>query len=198
MNIGEKKLAAMDDVVYGERWKPRSGWHDDHVQRDGTPEYLPAIMQSSVEFAMLTGVLADRDLLSGRFLQLGVGECAASHHLWLALFDDGGVTLDRNGFYSNDEVFPGGDTHDPAMLAEVARLGPYEFLFVDAGHDFEDARRDHLDCGPMVVPGGVIAFHDALFRKTYPEVEVWRYLQTLDGVVHLCASDVGVAFLVKK
>ncbi len=192
------RLAAVDCVAYDPRWAPRHGWHDEHVQHDGKPDYLPAIMQVSAEFITLAMVLVDHDLIDGRFLQLGVGECPASHALWCALFKGGGVTLDLNGFYEGDVVTAGGDTHDPAMRELIGQRGPFDFLFIDAGHDYADVEADYRDYGPMVRPGGIIAFHDALFRRAYPEVEVWQFLQTLDNVVHIAMSDVGVAYVVKE
>lgn len=180
-----------------EMWKPRWGWHDDHAHFDGTARYLPAIQQVREEFLMLAQMLDGRNLLSGRALQLGVGETGASHEVWRLLFDRGAVTLDFNGLYVDTTITSGGSTHDAAMRDLVRKEGPFDFLFIDAGHDYFDVRTDYKDYAQMIVSGGVIAFHDALFRKTYPEVEVWRFLQTLDGVTHLCASDVGVAYVVK-
>jgi len=39
---------------------------------------------------------------------------------------------------------------------------PIHFLFVDGDHKYKVVREDIKNWGPKIVPGGVIAFHDAL------------------------------------
>lgn len=190
-------LAAVDARIAPDKFPPRWGWHDDHRSRDGTPGYLPALQQVRGEFSGLLDVLkAAPGVLGGRCLQLGMGECDASHEVWRAMFAGGAVTLDWSGLYVDGRPRQaGGDTHDSTVGAKVVVHGPYDFLFVDAGHSFEDVRLDHRDYGPLVRKGGIVAFHDSLPRKAYEEVEVWRYLETLGDRVHQIGTEVGIAWL---
>lgn len=191
-------IIAIDDILNQGRWVPRWGWHDDHRQLDGTTDYLPALQQVRSEFFDLVEVLDRANVIGGRCLQLGIGECEASHAMWRLLFRDV-VTIDWSVLAHQDErVVPGADTHSHPAAAFAASHGHYDFLFIDAGHSFEDARLDHRDYGPMVRKGGIIAFHDSLQRKGYEEVEVWRYLETLGGRVNPIGSEVGTAWIVQE
>ena len=189
----------VDKVLRRPGYLPRFGWHDDHRDRDGTPGYLPALQQVRAEFSGLLDVLAATPgVLGGRCLQLGIGECDASHEVWRVLFARV-VTIDWAMFADQGvRTKPGADTHAPATVGFAAARGPYDFLFIDAGHDFEDVHQDYRAYGPLVRKGGIIAFHDSLPRKGYEEVEVWRFLADLakTGVdVHQIGTEVGVAWV---
>jgi len=203
-------LADIDALIArGGAFTPRWGWHDDHRETDGTPAYLPALQQVRGEYAALLDVLV-RELgrtetvvggrIDGRCLQLGLGECAASHHAWMQVFGRKVVvTLDWGAVLVNNAEFTGVDVSTTEAVGIAAVGAPYDFLFIDAGHSAEDARRDHANYGPLVRPGGIIAFHDALRRPGFEEaVQVWRYLAELPGKVNMIGVEVGTAWLRKE
>lgn len=175
---------------------PRWGWHDDHRAHDGTPAYLPAMQQVRSEFVALLDFCDEAGLLDGKCLQLGVGECDASHRVWCHAFQGGVMTIDWRGVWVDNFEFDGADTRSPDVQVFAAGQAPYDLLFVDADHSFDGVKLDHETYGPLVRPGGVIAFHDSLERKGYAEVEVWRYVNGLPGVVHRAEhSEVGLAWI---
>lgn len=193
-------------VGRGGRYAPRWGWHDDHRAADGTPAYLPALQQVRAEYKEFLEVLAGAKLSAGypdrlgySCLQLGMGECRASHDAWLLAFENV-LTLDWGATVLSYEVSqPGYDVASGEAIAIAQHFSPYDMLFIDAGHSAEDARRDHANYGPMVRPGGIIAFHDALRRPGFEEaVRVWEYLETIQGEVNVIGSEVGVAWLRKE
>ena len=155
------------------------------------------------ETAALLDVLAtelvggDRvNKIPGRCLQLGLGECRASHEVWRCVFDKSVVTLDWGAVLVNDGEFTGTDVSTLSAVGIAAVSAPYDFLFIDAGHTAEDARRDHTNYGPLVRPGGIIAFHDALLRPGFEDaVRVWEYLASLNQRVNVIGSEVGVAWI---
>jgi predicted O-methyltransferase YrrM len=56
-----------------------------------------------------------------------------------------------------------GDSHAPETLARTRaalRGEALDFLLVDGDHTYDGVRRDFADYGPLVRPGGLIAFHD--------------------------------------
>ena len=55
-----------------------------------------------------------------------------------------------------------GDSHDPGTLAQVRTLlsRPLDLLFIDGDHTYAGVRADFESYGPLVRPGGLIAFHD--------------------------------------
>lgn len=47
-----------------------------------------------------------------------------------------------------------------------------DFAFIDGDHTYEGVKADFHDYGKMVRPGGIIAFHDILYRKDQPTIRV--------------------------
>lgn len=196
-------------VARGGEFMPYWGWHDDHRHLDGTPEYRPALQQVRGEFAEFLSVLVSLPP-GGACLQLGMGECDASHEA-LRLYFDRVVTLDWRCVAVDDRRREPGV--DIASIEGVRRalqamkpswdeaMGvpcPFDLLFIDADHSELGTARDHANYGPLVRPGGIVAFHDALRRPGFEEaVQVWRYLETLSVPVHVIGSEVGIAWLRK-
>ena len=186
------EITDIDAIIAPGKFPGFWGWHDDHREQDGKPGYAPALMQVRAEFAELLDVInAMPNRRCG--LQLGLGNCRASHVVWSAIFLQA-VTVDRGISLMDDIAAPGMDTHDEAALRWAKQFAPYDFLFIDAGHDYADVDRDMHDYGLLVRPGGIIAFHDTLPRSAYPEVEVWRYIETLKDVTTI-GTEVGISWL---
>lgn len=64
------------------------------------------------------------------------------------------------------------DSHAPATREQVRRFlagRPLDFLFIDGDHSYEGVRQDYEQFGPLVRPGGLIAFHDIVgdYRHRY-------------------------------
>jgi len=66
-----------------------------------------------------------------------------------------------------------GDSRDPAVVRQVELSAPYDWVFIDAGHYYQEVGADWLNYGPMV-DDGIIAFHDILEGHGHPEIEVHR------------------------
>jgi hypothetical protein len=131
-------------------------------------------MQVRSEFAGLIEVLRAQDCLGAKkALQLGMGECDASHHAWRKLCQRLVITLDFRAVGHNETTLPGIDIRSREALKYATDNGPYDVLFIDAGHKMEDIRRDH-------------------------EIDVWRYLETLDRPANQIGSEVGIAWIVKE
>jgi predicted O-methyltransferase YrrM len=65
--------------------------------------------------------------------------------------------------------------------AVVDRFGgeQIDFAFIDGDHTYEGVKADFLDYGKLVRPGGIIAFHDILYRKDQPTIRVDKLWQEL-------------------
>jgi cephalosporin hydroxylase len=68
-----------------------------------------------------------------------------------------------------------GDSHDPGIARQVAALGPFDFVFIDADHSYSGVMADFLAYAPMVRPGGLIALHDILPNREDKRIEIWKY-----------------------
>ena len=78
------------------------------------------------------------------------------------------------------ELLLGVDSHDPMTIARIRELigsRPVDFLFIDGDHTYEGVWADVRAFGPMVRPGGVVAFHDISAHATEWTEGVARFWQ---------------------
>lgn len=74
------------------------------------------------------------------------------------------------------------DSHDPAtvkLVEDIASNG-LDFLFIDGDHTYKGARSDWEMYGPLVRPGGIVAFHDLITPPGQQHIEIlrlWREIQ---------------------
>lgn len=132
-----------------------------------------------------------------RVLELGTNAGGSLYH-WVQAADPGAhvVTVDVNPLPDAD-CFHGpatweqvvGDSHADGTAAEVAKRGPFDWLFIDACHVYEDARDDWNTFTPMCAPTGVVLLHDISLVRDYPETGqtagVWRLWREIQAAGHL-------------
>lgn len=98
-----------------------------------------------------------------------------------------------------------GDSHAMATLRAVDALGPFDWVFIDAGHSYHEVAADYRNYGAMLAPGAVIALHDIVADPArHPEIEVprlWSEIrasgaQTVEYVQDYAApwGGIGVVF----
>ncbi len=63
-----------------------------------------------------------------------------------------------------------GDTRSPELVAEVAKYGPIDLLFIDTDHTAEQVTAELALFGPLVRPGGLIFFDDI---RMNPGMSAW-------------------------
>lgn len=69
------------------------------------------------------------------------------------------------------------DSHSPETLELIKQRfagEPVDFAFIDGDHTYEGVKADFENYGPLVRPGGIIAFHDILYREDQPSIRVDR------------------------
>ncbi len=98
------------------------------------------------------------------------------------------------------------DSHQPESLAKVKEhFGDQQidFAFIDGDHTYEGVKADFNDYGPLVRPGGIIAFHDILYRSKQPSIRVdmlWKELKEQYGCTEFIGpkgsgKKIGIGFL---
>lgn len=93
------------------------------------------------------------------------------------------------------------DSRLPSTLQTVKSLGmmDVDFLFIDGDHAYETARSDFDTYGPLVRPGGVIAFHDIIgtgVEHLWHEIQVAGYwTRELKCAVHQTDMGIGIVFV---
>jgi predicted O-methyltransferase YrrM len=71
-----------------------------------------------------------------------------------------------------------GDSHSASTAERVIKLldgKQVDFLFIDAGHTYNDVRQDFEMYSRLVTPGGLIAFHDIAEHPLASGCEVHRF-----------------------
>lgn len=204
--LGVGQIADLDRVLFDTRFAPYYGWHDDHRGRERTPHYQPAAQQVRIEFFLLLRLCRAMGL-SKKVLQIGLGIPGGTHKLFRSAFESvWTIERDRDTLNRYVNAFPNeghfvlGDSHDLAVRDAVKAEGPFDLVFIDAGHTYEDVKRDFNLYSRLVKRGGIVALHDACKRPGYEdEIEVWCLVDELraNGVlVNMIGSEVGIAWLI--
>ncbi len=71
--------------------------------------------------------------------------------------------------FDNVELMQG-DTRDPELVAEIAKRGPIDLLFIDTDHTADQVIAELALFGPLVRPGGLIFFDDI---RINPGMSAW-------------------------
>lgn len=156
------------------------------------PKAPVPIFQHKAEFEALLDIYRERQPRS--VLEIGTYHGGTLYH-WLKNAAPGArvVSVDRysenvdnRALYSQwangdiDLHAIEGDSHAAQTVAQVYLLGPFEWIFIDAGHLYEDVVEDWRRYREMATAGGVVVFHDILDHPNHPEIEVerlWREIQ---------------------
>jgi hypothetical protein len=170
------QIDAVDAIVRDPRLAPYCGWHDE--QPGGDVEYQPAIQQDRAEFLAFLHALPPW-VFDYRALTLGLGIAGGMHLVFDHLFRLGAVTIDNHwssiqGFLKRDlkmqpwSTVCEGRFASPTTIELALSRAPYSLLFIDGTHSYDEVGADFQNYAPMVMSGGVVAFHDV--SAAYPEV----------------------------
>lgn len=72
------------------------------------------------------------------------------------------------------------DSTNPDTVRLVEPHGPFDWVWIDAGHYEHEVRADWANYAPLAAPRGVVCLHDILTHPHHPEIQVdavWRDLQ---------------------
>jgi predicted O-methyltransferase YrrM len=158
----------------------------------GPPAPVP-VFQWEAEFAQLLDLYRER--VPDRVLEVGTYHGGTLYH-WLQNARPGATVVSVDTYKAgvdNRHLYDGwcpsdvtvvalqGDSNRPATAERVAAHGPFGWVWIDAGHRYDEVKRDWNLYGPMCEPGGIVAFHDVLPpSRTWPDIEVnrlWREIQ---------------------
>ncbi len=152
----------------------------------GPPAPVP-VFQWEEEFVQLLDIYRERQ--PQRVLEIGTYHGGTLYH-WLQNAPDGAVVVSVDSYQARvdnrdqyDSWCPDnvwvvaieGDSHASETVERVENNGPYDWLWIDAGHRYREVEADWLLYRPMVNAGGIVAFHDILPpSRNHPEIEVSR------------------------
>jgi predicted O-methyltransferase YrrM len=167
------------------------------------PGFMPSVvpcLQREAEFTQLLDLYRERKPM--RVLEIGTYFGGTLYH-WLQNAQPGALVVSVDSYatpvdnrHLYDEWTPDdvtlhvveGDTHAPSTLAEVREYSDsYDWIFIDAGHRYEEVKNDWEVFGSLVADGGLVCFHDIL----YPSVNrLWLEIRREPFVVaHEIISD---------
>lgn len=66
-----------------------------------------------------------------------------------------------------------GNSHDNDVIKEAGKSGTYDVVFIDAGHEFNDAYHDAMNYGHLATK--YILFHDIMLRPVRAAFEMYLY-----------------------
>ena len=67
-----------------------------------------------------------------------------------------------------------GASQNPSVVSTARKLGPYDFVFIDADHTYDSVSADWNNYG---VGAPMVALHDILPRPNYGVSQVWESLR---------------------
>ena len=182
----------------------------------GPPTPVP-VYQWEREFSTVLELY--RRLKPTRILEIGTYYGGTLFH-WLRNAQPGTtvVTLDSyavgvdNRHLYNDWVPEGvqlyvyaGNSHHADTVDLIAEYRPFDWVFIDAGHYYQEVLRDWELYGPMCQEGGVVLFHDILPpTRQHPEIQVaplWEEIKqdhaTLEIIADRSAEWGGIGVVLK-
>lgn len=189
------------------------------TERDASEGYegpVP-VLQRRWEFAQLLTLYRHRAPL--RVLEVGTYHGGTLYH-WLAEAAAGATVVsvdsppdgvNRAHFQSwvpsrVSLVLLTGDSRDPDTIVGASRFGPFDWIFLDAGHAEYEVSDDWANYSAMAAPGAVVALHDILpgrGAQAWIEVDrLWCRLQRQGYVTqeivaseHVDWGGVGIVYL---
>lgn len=82
-----------------------------------------------------------------------------------------------------------GNSHDVDVIKETAKAGAYDVVFIDAGHEFNDAYHDAMNYGHLATKW--ILFHDIMLRPVRAAFEMYLYKTKRFGFEIMNSLDYG-------
>lgn len=86
-----------------------------------------------------------------------------------------------------------GDSRRKKTIEEVESHGPFDWIFIDAGHYYDEVRDDWENYRPMCSQGGIVAFHDILPpTRTWPDIQVawlWKEIKAFGWTTEEFIAD---------
>ena len=167
------------------------------------------IGQDQQEFTQLLELYRERQ--PRRVLEIGTWHGGTLYH-WLTNASPGGVVVAVDDHHTNAGMYHAwqppdvelvtiqGDSHNPDTIDQAAQHGPYDWIFIDAGHTYHDVTADWHNYHPMAAPDAIIAFHD-ITPTNDPDIDVaalWLQLAPLNNTIELTepgGRGIGVIYL---
>ena len=92
-----------------------------------------------------------------------------------------GISL--NTFYNNlrfkELTLICGNSTESTNIKKASLLGPYDFIFIDGGHDYKTVKNDFENYSKFLSNKGVIVFHDIKSNVVKGVPKLWQELKKI-------------------
>lgn len=185
--------------------------HIPHDARDGNYYYDPPtpvpIFQHQFEWEQLLELYTARKPM--RVIEIGTHAGGTLYHL-LRLAQPGATVVSVDSYtahYDNRHLYAdwtpagvtlhaiAGDSHARATIDAARQHGPYDFVWIDAGHYEHEVQADWDNYGAMAAPGAIVALHDIITHASWPSIEVekvWRRIQRTGYITQELTWSTGI------
>ena len=92
----------------------------------------------------------DKEITGGRITSID---------FW-AVAEDTAAFLTGNSAFRNHFEFINGHSHRAPTIEAAEKQAPYDMLFIDGGHTYDDVKQDYVNYSGFVRKEGMIVFHD--------------------------------------
>lgn len=178
-------------------------------ERYGPPAPVD-ILQEEAEFVRLLSLYRQRR--PWRVLEIGTYKGGTFYH-WLNNARRGALVVSVDTDPLNTEMYNSwcapevgwrqivGDSRDKKTLRAAKQHGPYDWVFIDAGHLDGEVRADWKNYRPMAASPSVVAFHDIAHHPGLERVQVhllWAEIRDVYQTIEYLSdggSGIGVVFM---
>ena len=89
--------------------------------------------------------------------------------------------INANTFYANlrfkNLTLICGNSTDLNVINKTKKMGPYDFIFIDGGHEYDVVKKDFYNYSKALAKGGAIAFHDIKSNVVPGVPKFWNELK---------------------
>lgn len=173
------------------------------------PEAPVPITQNEWEFNMLLEVYKDKHPLN--VLEVGTHYGGTLYH-WIKNSSAFSSIVSVDDYQLNEHLYADwidnpdcmvhvvkGKSQDKNVISSVKRIaGNYDFIFIDAGHEYEEVKADWENYGPLANAGSIVAFHDITPHKFRGVDKLWREIQSAGYVTQELitpGADLGIGIV---
>lgn len=173
------------------------------------PDAPVQITQNEWEFSVLLEVY--KDLAPFNVLEVGTHYGGTLYH-WVQNAPESSLVVSVDDYQLNEDQYKDWIPHDTSrvvsiqgksqnkeVIKRVIEQAPfYDFIFIDAGHGYDEVKADWENYGKLTKRGSIVAFHDITPHRFRGVDQLWREIQAQGYITQELitpGADVGIGIV---